>query len=1136
MDILKALQAPPPEYSACAFWFWNGELSEARMLRQMEDMQRKGVCNAFMHARAYLKTPYMGDAWFRVMDACVRRAREIGFYPWLYDEYAWPSGTCGSVFAHSGQEPSRVLAKGRRNMAKGLKAEILEGEPDPGRRLVAACTLADGRTMAFYEHVYEKAVDYLNPSAIRDFLNCTHEVYFARYGADFGKTIPGIFFDEIFLAGYPLPWTDRLPEAFLETYGYDLLPRLPALMLGKDAQAQAVRRDYCRLLASLYETAFFRQIADWCAEHSLRLTGHTEEELKNHPRRQGDYFRTMRHLHVPGADCHDYRYRFPREISVHEPKFAVSVARAYGKPRAMSEAMGGAGWGCSLGEYKRGVNALGTMGINQFILHGFYNDCEHQGSQADWPASFFFQNPYWKYFSPFAQYIHRVSCFNSLGEAAVDVGLYYPIDELAAHTAAGEPDETALDIDRQFHLILRLFLEHQIDTDIIDRDSLLSAAVEDGRLCAGRQRFRLLIFPSNVLVTDALREKLAAFRAQGGLALFYPVDGGAAPDGFSQADGCGADGILGRYQRQFAPDVEIIDGTRDHLYISRRVIKEQDAYFVAGTAPTPRRLRVSLRGRGAVLKLSLETGEAVPLPYAENGGRLTLDLALEADEACILLTGCGKQPIPPAQTVVRTIPLDGLWSFLPLDRSYDENWAVGAAETILSVPLARFADLQTGNAGDIRIQNTAGEKGRCGRHVSLWKANWIGRRVGWGDDADQRDLYFIKTLVMEEAALSARVCVAAVNAFTLYVNGREAARRESMYQPCTLDLTSFIRKGRNLIAVHVHTDTPLESLELTQAEAIPPESLASLLLQGEIVTAGGKTELLSDSSWAVASEVSPGWMLTEPAGVWTVDPKQVLCHVLPGLKPADWVRAWERGRPPMLPWGDLPLFGGTPQYPRNVRYTVLLPAGTVRVEKPEISGKFSAWLDEQPISFAEGAALLPPDGLPHTLQLDVAAPSADGGLRKAIAVRLRPWQTAPGDWRVHGLGWFSGRALYKKTVELRKEPGLRYTLDLGRVCYYAEIWVNGTLCGTRIWPPYRLDITGRLRDGLNEIAVVAANAAACERRHMLVDEGMALAWNRYWNEDNIDREPENLVSGLLGPVTITVYGNAGSYALPDPGT
>ena len=38
----------------------------------------------------------------------------------------------------------------------------------------------------------------------------------------------------------------------------------------------------------LYE-AFFKQISDWCSENDLMLTGHTEEYLQAHPRRQGNF-------------------------------------------------------------------------------------------------------------------------------------------------------------------------------------------------------------------------------------------------------------------------------------------------------------------------------------------------------------------------------------------------------------------------------------------------------------------------------------------------------------------------------------------------------------------------------------------------------------------------------------------------------------------------------------------------------------------------------------------------------------------------------------------------------------------------------------------------------------------------------
>ena len=93
-------------------------------------------------------------------------------------------------------------------------------------------------------------------------------------------------------------------------------------------------------------------------------------------------------------------------------------------------------------------------------------------------------------------------------------------------------------------------------------------------------------------------------------------------------------------------------------------------------------------------------------------------------------------------------------------------------------------------------------------------------------------------------------------------------------------------------------------------------------------------------------------------------------------------------------------------------------------------------------------------------------------------------------------------------------------LELGQVNHCAEIWVNGRLADTRLWHPYRADITDLLRQGENEITIVVSNLASNERRHMLVDQGMALGWNRYWNEDNMDRDSRNYVSGLLGPVRL----------------
>ena len=93
-------------------------------------------------------------------------------------------------------------------------------------------------------------------------------------------------------------------------------------------------------------------------------------------------------------------------------------------------------------------------------------------------------------------------------------------------------------------------------------------------------------------------------------------------------------------------------------------------------------------------------------------------------------------------------------------------------------------------------------------------------------------------------------------------------------------------------------------------------------------------------------------------------------------------------------------------------------------------------------------------------------------------------------------------------------------LDLGQTAFYAEVWVNGQLAGECVWTPYRLDVTDLLQQGQNDIVVIVGNSAGVERQYMLSDEGQALGWNRYWNEDNIRREGENLVSGLMGPVQL----------------
>jgi hypothetical protein len=48
-------------------------------------------------------------------------------------------------------------------------------------------------------------------------------------------------------------------------------------------------------------------------------------------------------------------------------------------------------------------------------------------------------------------------------------------------------------------------------------------------------------------------------------------------------------------------------------------------------------------------------------------------------------------------------------------------------------------------------------------------------------------------------------------------------------------------------------------------------------------------------------------------------------------------------------------------------------------------------------------------------------------------------------------------------------------LDLGKVCYAAEVWVYGKSCGVRLWRRLFIDVRTALRTGRNEIPIWVAD-------------------------------------------------------------
>lgn len=145
-----------------------------------------------------------------------------------------------------------------------------------------------------------------------------------------------------------------------------------------------------------------------------------------------------------------------------------------------------------------------------------------------------------------------------------------------------------------------------------------------------------------------------------------------------------------------------------------------------------------------------------------------------------------------------------------------------------------------------------------------------------------------------------------------------------------------------------------------------------------------------------------------------------------------------------------------------------------------------------------------------------------------------------------GIKYFSGTAVYRKSFALPPSaipnPQLKLFLDLGKVEVMARVRVNGKDCGIAWKPPYRVDISGAVRTGQNELEISVVNLWI---NRLVGDEQLPvdanwkdfetlLAWPAWFTSGtprtsgrytfttcrHYRKDTPLVSSGLLGPVTL----------------
>lgn len=484
------------EYRPMPFWSWNDKLQPDRIKEQIVKMHEQGIGGFVIHARSGLMTEYMKEEWFNAVDIAVQKANELGMLPWVYDENGWPSGFGDGLISGRGVKYQQKYLR----MEKGKKH--------------TASTICNVDGYHFYYEVNPFYVDNLDVDVVHAFLQEIYESYYQRYR----NNIQGFFTDEPQLSRDGIPWGFTIPDAYEKEYGEKLLPKLPELYVETGEYVQT-RLKYWRLITKLFRDAYAKQIGDWCRARGLKLTGHLvlEETVESQMTTNGACMPSYQYFDIPGID---WLGGEKKDIlsGANIPltfKQIESVAHQFGKKKVLTETFAAAGHDISFSEM-RGL-------LEWQMVRGITIVCPHlQGystrgmRKRDFPPAMGWQQPWWDEYKKQNDYLARVGCLLSEGEASYDTLLLHNQSSAWVHYAALENqgtdkeqkilEEALLELEKKhvlFHLGDELILEE-------------NAYVEENALIVGKQRYHTVVLMEDMILFEQTKVLLQQFKACGG--------------------------------------------------------------------------------------------------------------------------------------------------------------------------------------------------------------------------------------------------------------------------------------------------------------------------------------------------------------------------------------------------------------------------------------------------------------------------------------------------------------------------------------------------------------------------------------------------------------------------------------------
>jgi len=654
-ELAKGFGQPDHTYGSAPLWVWHTQVTEAIVDSMMLGFKDNAFGGVFIHPRPGLITPYLSDEWYRLYRYSVAKGKELGLDVWIYDENSYPSGFAGghvpATMPESYNQGQMLnLTKTDRLPEDTTPYFIILQKTDTGYAVVSSVAGQPADSMGTF-YLFKKAyygkspwyagfsyVDLLARGVTEKFIEVTMAGYEKHIGAEFGRTVPGVFTDEpnIEVQGRDnIRWTPDLFATFHERWGYDLVPHLPSLY-EEVGEWRRVRHNYYQVLLQLFIDRWAKPWYAYTEEKGLEWTGHYWEHGWPNPNHGGDNMAMYAWHQRPAIDMlfNQFDEESPNAQfgNIRAVKELSSVANQLGRHRTLSETYGGGGWELTMTDMKRLGDwqyALGVNTLNQHMAHMTLLGAR----KYDYPQSFSYHNPWWPHYASQNQYFARLSLALSAGKQVNQILVIEPTTSAWMYSTFQSANPRRDAIGKEFQAFVTTLERAQSEYDLGSENIIKDhGSVRDARIAVGSREYSTVVIPPGMENIDRPTfDLLLQYARQGGRVLLF--------EEITYIDGTPAEADIQRLQKNrnvkvfngldeqtirdyFLPEDVVFENdaiVQPHLYHQTRTLQDGRLLFLANSSlEEDRPVAISATGK-QVLYLDTETGDIFHFPSTASG-------------------------------------------------------------------------------------------------------------------------------------------------------------------------------------------------------------------------------------------------------------------------------------------------------------------------------------------------------------------------------------------------------------------------------------------------------------------------------------------------------------------------------------